>query len=224
MRKIFNGYSLVVRPFIAIGHAVIEVVVSRGCCLEQAPRSGPRPVNRNIAEGSIGLAEGNEAKSSHVHFADGNAVDVEIALLLQRYGGTSDVAPAVGAGMGEGNGGVGMVIALHRRDGGGGDIVQGEIVDVQVDGIENGHSIHGGSRTIQSQVAESNSANRVEDLLDPRNIIDVIDVMHRRLDRRRVAVQGGNLKHLAAAAGTAAVGGAPGGAFNGVLDRKTMSP
>jgi len=81
---------------------LLKTFVSRGVCLEQAPRSGPRPVNRNIAERSVSLAEGNEAESSHVHVADGHAVDVEIALLLQRYGGTTDVAPAVGAGMGDG--------------------------------------------------------------------------------------------------------------------------
>ncbi len=84
--------------------------------------------------------------------------------------------------------------------------MQGEIVDIQVDRIENGQSIHRSSRAVQDQVVDADPAYGVNKLLDPRHIIDVIDVMHCRLDRRRVAAQAGDLKHLTAAPRTAAVG------------------
>src|SRR6266446_4912003 len=63
MRKIFNGYSLVVRPFIAIGADVIEDVVSRGVVLNKRPDPVPVPSTEILLKVPLASRKGMKPKA-----------------------------------------------------------------------------------------------------------------------------------------------------------------
>jgi len=126
--------------------------------------------------------------------------------------------PFIGAGMGDGNVRVGIVISIHRGDRAAGDILGRKISNGEVDGIEDGEGVSRGTRTIQKEVVEGHTANGVKEFLDPgHTTTGVIGVVHGGFNRSGIAAQAGNLQHLAAAAGAAAVGVGRIGTGNGFL-------
>src|SRR5260370_31624952 len=91
---------------------IVEGVVRRRIGFQRAPVSSSGGVDGNVAERSVGLAVGDEAERSHIHVTYGYPIDVEVALLLQGYGGATTSAPLIRPGLGKGNVSFGTLLSL----------------------------------------------------------------------------------------------------------------